>query len=149
MEPEDPHFEEPAYTIPLDDVLAFVRKKTEHPGAAPGSDLFADLHCTGKAFSSLVTDFGRAFNVDVSGYQWYFHTDEDDHSIGTMLFKPPNERVQRIPVTPEMLWVMANEGQWNIAYPEHEIPSSRADILINILLFLAGALLLAYIAKRW
>ncbi|GAA4327315.1 DUF1493 family protein [Flaviaesturariibacter amylovorans] len=149
MDPEEQPYEQPVYTIPLDEVLAFVRMQTKRPDAGADSDLFADLHCTGKSFNKLVEAFGREFNVDVTGYKWYFHTDEDDHSIGTMLFKPPNERVQRMPITPEKLWVMANEGHWNINYPEHELPSSRADIFINILIFIAGALLLAYIAKRW
>jgi hypothetical protein len=140
---------EPVWTVPLEDVLSFVRKRTERPDAAADDDIFADLGCAAKDFTNLVEAFGRRFNVDTSNYLWYFHTNEEDHSIGGMFYKPPFERVQRIPVTAEMLWEMANAGYWNIAYPEHEIPSSRVDFLINILLFLAGALLLAYIARKW
>lgn len=145
----NPPAEEPAYRIPLEDVLHFVRWKTERADATATDDLFADLNCRGKDFTSLVEHFSMRFGTDVSAYRWYFHTDEEDHSIGGMFFKPPHERVQRIPVTAETLWHMANAGRWNIEYPEHEIPSSRVDFLINILLFIAGALLLAWIARKW
>jgi hypothetical protein len=137
------------WRIPLDDVLAFVRRKTGRPDAEPGHDIFEDLGCRAKDFTKLVESFSLRFGADVSAYRWYFHTNEEDHSIGGMFYKPPFERVQRIPVTTEMLWKMANAGYWNIEYPEHEIPSSRVDFLINILLFIAGALLLAWIARKW
>jgi hypothetical protein len=140
---------EPVWAVPLADVLSFVRRETERPDAEAGEDIFADLHCTAKDFTKLIEKFGRRFNIDTSNYRWYFHTNEEDHSIGGMFFKPPFERVKRIPVTAEMLWEMANVGYWNIEYPEHEIPSSRVDYLINILLFIAGALLLAWIARKW
>jgi hypothetical protein len=140
---------EPEWLVPIEDVLSFVRRKTERPDADAADDIFADLHCTAKDFTKLVEAFGRRFNVDTSNYRWYFHTNEEDHSIGGMFFKPPYERVQRIPVTAERLWEMANVGYWNIEYPEHEIPSSRVDFLINILIFIAGALLLAWIARKW
>ncbi|TCJ17492.1 DUF1493 family protein [Flaviaesturariibacter flavus] len=135
--------------IPLADVLSFVRWKTGRPDAEAEQDLFEDLGCTGKKFTDLVEHFSMRFGADVSNYKWYFHTNEEDHSIGGMFYKPPYERVQRIPVTPLMLWEMANAGYWNIEYPEHEIPSSRVDYLINILLFIAGCLLLAYLARKW
>ena len=141
--------EEPVYRIPLSDVLSFVRWKTGRPDAEAGDDIFEKLQCTGKDFTSLVEAFSMRFGADVSGYKWYFHTDEEDHSIGALFYKPPQERVKRIIITPEDLWHMANAGYWNIEYPEHEIPSSRVDFLINILLFIAGALLLVWIARKW
>ncbi|RYD97659.1 MAG: DUF1493 family protein [Sphingobacteriales bacterium] len=141
--------EEVPYRIPLSDVLAFVRWKTDSPEATEDDDLFADLNCTGKDFTALVESFSMRFGVDTENYKWYFHTNEEDHSIGAMLYKPPHERVRRIPVTAVTLWHIANAGYWNIDYPEHEIPSSRVDFLINILLFIAGALLLAWIARKW
>ncbi|GAB4092340.1 hypothetical protein [Flaviaesturariibacter terrae] len=141
--------EEPVYRIPLSDVLAFVRWKTGRPDATEQDDIFGTLQCTGKAFTALVESFSMRFGTDISNYKWYFHTNEEDHSIGAMFYKPPYERVSRIIITAEDLWHMANAGTWNIQYPEHEIPSSRVDFLINILLFIAGALLLAWIARRW
>jgi hypothetical protein len=143
------NIEEPAYSIPLETVIDFVRQQTGRPDILDGDDIFADLNCTGKKMTQLVEAFSKRFNVDTTAYRWYFHTNEEDHSIGGMFFKPPYERVQRIPITPEMLWHMANAGQWNIDYPDHEIPSSRVDYLINILLFIGGAILLAYITRHW
>jgi hypothetical protein len=139
----------PEWTIPLEDVLSFVRWKTGRPDAGADDDIFEKLGCTARKFTDLVEHFSMRFGTDVSNYKWYFHTNEEDHSIGGMFYKPPFERVQRIPVTAEKLWEMANAGYWNIDYPEHEIPSSRVDFLINVLLFIAGALLLAYIARKW
>lgn len=141
--------EEPVYRIPLEDVLSFVRWKTGQPEAGAEDDIFEALNCRGTDFTQLVEAFSMRFGTDTSAYRWYFHTNEEDHSIGGMFFKPPFERVQRIPVTAETLWHMANAGSWNLAYPEHEIPSSRLDIFINIILFIAGALLLAWIARKW
>ncbi|RYY86482.1 MAG: hypothetical protein EOO15_14390 [Chitinophagaceae bacterium] len=137
------------YRIPLGDVLDFVRWKTGRADAQATDDIFETLDCKGKDFTKLVEAFSMRFGANVDPYRWYFHTNEEDHSIGAMFYKPPYERVKRIPVTAETLWHMANAGYWNIEYPEHEIPSSRVDYLINILLFIAGALLLAWIANRW
>jgi len=138
--------QEPVYLIPHPDVLSFVRQKTGRPDAEPEHDIFADLNCIADDFTRLVESFGKRFNVDTANYRWYFHTNEEDHSIGGMLFKPPHERVRRIPINTLRLWEMANMGYWNIEYPEYAIPSSRVDYVINILLFFAGALLLAWVA---
>ncbi|RYY67113.1 MAG: DUF1493 family protein [Chitinophagaceae bacterium] len=141
--------EEPEIRIPLADVLAFVRRRTGRPDAEAQDDIFEDLQCRGKDFTKLVEGFSMRFGADISAYKWYYHTNEEDHSIGALLYKPPHERVSRIIITAEDLWQMANAGYWNIEYPEYEPPSSRVDFLINILLFIAGALLLAWIARKW
>ncbi|MDB5251120.1 MAG: hypothetical protein JWP27_289 [Flaviaesturariibacter sp.] len=112
------------------------------------ADIFADLGCTGIRFTQLISAFGLRFDVDISAYRWYFHTNEDETTIGAMFFKPPYERVERIAVTPEMLLQFANSGWWDITYPEHEIPSSRADIFITILVIFAVIFLLMYVAGK-
>jgi hypothetical protein len=132
----------------LEQILAFVRSRTTAEEVNEDSDLFEDLELRGKTFTDFIKAFAQRFQVDISTYTWYFHTDEDEISIGTMFFKPPNERVHRIPVTPSMLLHFANQGYWDVHYPEHEIPSSRLDILINILIVFGVLFLLLYVALR-
>ncbi|MBX2978859.1 MAG: DUF1493 family protein [Flavobacteriales bacterium] len=74
------------------------------------TDIEADLSCTGDDFHELMDTYSKQFNVDMSEYIWYFHTQEEGFNIGSMLFAPPNERVERIPVTPVMLIKFAEQG---------------------------------------
>jgi hypothetical protein len=128
-------------------VLAFVRDKTGEPALEMDSDIFA-AGCTGKEFTEMVRSFGYRFHVITDNYLWYFHTNEEGINIGAVFFKPPFERVNRIPVTPGMLHEFANKGYWDIYYPEHEIPASRIDQLLNILLIFAIIFLLVYVASK-
>jgi hypothetical protein len=58
-------------------------------------------------------------------------------SIGGAFFRPPYERVTRIPVTPAMLLLFANSGVWEIGYPAHTLPKKRWDIIINWIAIIA------------
>lgn len=131
----------------LEQVLAFLEQKTGMVDLQPDTDLFAS-GCTGKQFNELVRSFGRRFNVNTENYLWYFHTDEEGMNMGAVFIKPPYERVERIPVTPMMLAAFAESGNWEIAYPQHEIPASRLDHLLNILIIFAVAFLLVYVAAK-
>ena len=110
-------------------------------------DLFAQGF-TGKRFTELVRSFSQKFRVNTDNYLWYFHTDEEGMNVGSVFFKAPYQRVQRIPVTPFMLADFANKGYWEIHYPAHEIPASRLDHLLNILFFFAVAFLLIYVGSK-
>lgn len=131
-----------------EEILVFVQEQTGNSIVKLDADIFADLGCTGPDFTKLVNAFARTFDVNTSSYLWYFHTNEEEATIGSMFFKPPYERVSHIAVTPQMLLSFANSGYWDIAYPPHEIPSSRADILINILIVFAIIFLLIYVARK-
>ena len=62
----------------------------------------------------------------MTDYLWYFHADEEGHSgIGQLFFKPPYEKVERIPVTPQMLADFIETKKWKVKYPEHDRPKSR------------------------
>ncbi len=98
----------------------------------PDSDLCGDLGIDGDDFFELAEAFAKIFSVDMSTYRWYFHHGEEGGpSIGRLLCKPPDARVRRIPVTPEILQASANAGCWQIAYPEHQLPSRRGDLMID------------------
>src|SRR5580765_2005530 len=95
------------------------------------SDIFNDLGCTGDDFHELINAYAMQFNVDMNLYLWYFHTDEEGQNIGGVFFRPPYQRVTRIPITPRMLLNFARTGKWLVEYPSHKLPKRRYDILIN------------------
>lgn len=130
----------------LEEVLLFLQEHTGQGPVAPDADILADLGVFGEGFNRLVRAFSIRFQVDTTSYLWYFHTDEESQTIGSLFFKPPYERVRRIPVTPLMLLHFAQEGHWAVHYPDHQIPSSRADFFINILVLIGILFLLLYVS---
>ncbi|MBS1771520.1 MAG: DUF1493 family protein [Bacteroidetes bacterium] len=107
------------------------------------TDLFKS-GVTGDDFHEMIGTYSKKFSVDMDRYLWYFHTCEEGNNTGSFFFKPPNERVTQIPVTPKVLLDFANKGQWDIDYPEHSIPKMRIDILINILIAIVFVIFLIY-----
>lgn len=93
-------------------------------------------------FHEMIEKYSQKYNVDMSGYVWYFHTNEEgSNSIGGLFFKPPYKRVKRIPVTPQMLADFVVTKKWKVDYPPHEIPNHRTDLTINkiiVISFLIG-----------
>lgn len=114
------------------EILEFVKEEIGTKKVAEDSDIENDLGCYGDDFHDLIEKYSKRFNVDMTTYLWYFHTGEEGGgSIGGLFFKPPNSRVERISITPKMLLEFAENGKWNVKYPEHKIPEKRYDILIN------------------
>lgn len=85
----------------------------------------------GDDFHEMIENYAQKYQVDMSHYLWYFHADEEGHSLGGVLFKPPYERVERIPVTPQMLADFIVTKKWKMEYPSHQIPNHRTDLTIN------------------
>lgn len=102
----------------------------------PDSDIEHDLGCVGDDFHELMDVYSKRFKVDMGGYLWYFHTAEEGLNIGSLVFAPPNERVERIPVTLEMLTNFAIQGKWEVTYPEHDLTKHRLDLALNKVLLL-------------
>ena len=48
----------------------------------PDADIEKDLGCTGDDFFELMEAYAKRFNVDMSGFLWYFHT--HDESMATL-----------------------------------------------------------------
>jgi hypothetical protein len=116
----------------ITEIIEFVKEETGARNVTEDSDIETGLGCYGDDFDELIEKYSKSFNVDMSTYLWYFHTGEEGYgSIGGLFFKPPNSRVQRIPVTPKMLLEFAQEGKWSIEYPKHKIPEKRYDVLVN------------------
>ena len=107
----------------------------------PDTDIYNDLRCVGDDFFELLEMYSKHFSVDMSAFLWYFHSDgEGPPGIGQEFFKPPYDRVERIPVTPAMLTEFANSGKWSIEYPPHQIPKIRWDIRIDLILVVCIAM---------
>lgn len=103
----------------------------------PDIDIFKDMGVVGDDFHEMIEKYAEKYNVDMSDYLWYFHADEEGHSIGGQFFKPPYERVNRIPVTPQMLADFIVTKKWSLDYPPHEIPKHRTDLIINKVLVIS------------
>lgn len=102
----------------------------------PDSDLFEDFGVFGDDLFELIEVFSENYSVNVDDFLWYFHSSEEASSLFGMIFLPPNKRVSRIPITPDMLVQYANQKCWGVEYPTHEIPNRRWDILLSQLLFI-------------
>lgn len=87
-------------------------------------DIERDLGCTGDDFHELMDAYSDRFNVDMSGYLWYFHThDETMATLNLMPGNPPSKQVERIPVTLNLLVDKALLGRWDLKYPPHVLQS--------------------------
>jgi hypothetical protein len=119
----------------IDNIIKFIQDLSGTDKVQDNSDIFGDIGMVGDDFHEMIEKYATKYSVDMSGYLWYFHADEEGQSIGGQFFAAPYERVKRIPVTPEMLKEFANKGKWDIQYPEHKLPKKRYDLLINRLIF--------------
>ncbi|MEQ9288123.1 MAG: DUF1493 family protein [Cyclobacteriaceae bacterium] len=128
----------------LDEITNFLEDYTNVSQLNPNSDLFNEHGVVGDDFHNMMDKFATTYNVDMSNYIWYFHSDEEGQNIGSVFFKPPYERVKRIPITPKLLSEVAELKTWNIIYPQHKIPTFRVDILINYILILGFLLVVAF-----
>ena len=135
--------------VTYDSIVEFITIQTrcESNEVLPQSDLGNDLGVDGDDYEELISEYSKQFEVDISGFLWYFHFAEEGNgnSIGGKLFPPPNEHVLHIPVTPVMLLDFAKKGFWDLKYPEHQLPKRRYDLWINFLLI---GLFLAFILYK-
>ncbi|MEI6408495.1 MAG: DUF1493 family protein [Bacteroidota bacterium] len=113
-----------------------------HTGAKnirPDTDIYLDLKFAGDDFEELLADYAKTYAVDMRGYLWYFHNEEEGFNIGALFVAPPNRRVTRIPVSPALLAEFANKGVWDMSYPAHELPAKRYGHIINTIIGLLFA----------
>jgi hypothetical protein len=129
----------------LENILTMLKNKSGVKDIVPDEDIFGDVGLIGDDFHEMMEEYAKKYSVDMSTYLWYFHANEEGSGgLGQMLFAPPYRQVKRIPITPLMLVDFANQGKWNINYPETKVKNlKRYDLLINTIVFLAfvGAVL--------
>ena len=118
--------------LDLDDIVEFVRVQTGYrKPISESADLDHEIGVFGDDMGHLLAAYAERFGVDMAPYLWYFHTGEEGLGIGGLFFKPPNRRVEHIPVTPAVLLRSARAGVWSVDYPDHSLPPRRLDILVN------------------
>jgi hypothetical protein len=116
----------------IDEIAQLVREQTGFPGPlTEETALQADVGVYGDDLWDLLKNYAARFGVNMAGFRWYFHSPEEGFNLGGLVFRPPNARVQEIPITLGLLVEVANCGYWAVAYPEHQLPCFRGDILIN------------------
>jgi acyl carrier protein len=116
----------------IDEIDALVRDHTGTRGVlSEETDLHSDLGLTSLDLDEFLAEFAKRFDVDLSGFLWYFHTEEDDVSPGRLFFAAPQERVQRIPLRLALLYRAVELGRWPVDYPEHSLPRRRWDLVFN------------------
>jgi hypothetical protein len=98
-------------------------------------DLFEKLKLGGDDCDEFLEAFSQKFNVDMSDFLWYFHHEEEASNLGATFFKPPNQRVVRIPITLNLLSEAIVTHRWPVHYPPHTLPKRRWDMIINTILF--------------
>ncbi len=127
------------------EIIEFVRNETASKIVSFDSDIERDLGCTGDDFPELMDKYSKKYNVEMANYLWYFHHAEEGNSFGSNFFSAPNEIVNHIPVTPNLLLKFAENGKWNLKYPEHKLPKRRYDLIANqIFLFLVAVGFIIY-----
>src|SRR5688572_10048311 len=101
-----------------EDIISFLIDQSGTDKIKPDSDMYEDIRMGGDDFQEMIEEYAKKFAVDMEGYLWYFHADEEGWpGLGGIIFKPPYARVDRIPVTPLMLTDFANKGRWDMKYP--------------------------------
>lgn len=100
------------------------------------ADLFAQFGIDGDEAFEFMESFAARFGVDADNYRWYFHHGEEGWGPGELLFAPPNRRVERLPITPDILIEAIRTKRWPLQYPPHRLPKVRWDLRVNQLLVL-------------
>ena len=115
-----------------EEIDALVRKHVVVRGAlSERTDLCGELGIVDLDLEELLDEFAERFGVDMSGYLWYFHSDEEGVSPGRWFFPAPQDRVTKIPLRLGILHRAAELGRWPVEYPEHSLPARRWDVVFN------------------
>lgn len=128
-----------------EEIDALVRKHAAIQGPlSEQTDLCGEHGMCVFDLEDLLEEFAERFAVDLSGYLWYFHSDEEGVSPGRWFFPAPQDRVTRIPLQLGLLYRAAELGRWPVEYPEHSLPARRWDTVINQCLVAAIVLSLVW-----
>jgi len=122
----------------IDEVLREFWNEDTHLTA--GVDIFETYGIAGNDAFEFMERLTEKHEIDMTPYRWYFHHGEEGLSLGSFFFKSPDQRVKRIPITPEVLSLAIHDKRWPLEYPEHEMPMARWDIRFNQLFIIAGVI---------
>lgn len=122
--------------ITIEEIIDFIKITFNEKVVNPETDIVKDLKYYGDDLDSFLLAFSDKYNVNMDKYLWYFHSKEDGINLGAIFFKPPNKRVDRIPITPNTLLSIANLGFWDLDYPKITLPKRRYDMIVHNLFLL-------------
>lgn len=122
-------------------IIDFVKNISGIDEINPESDIF-NLGVTGDDFHEMIEKYSETYEIDMSEYLWYFHSDEEGQNFGGIFFKPPYKRVDRIPITPKLLFEISKTKKWNVKYPDYELPNKRIDLTINKIIIIVFLIIL-------
>ena len=106
---------------PLEDIINFLKNQSLEDEINAETNVCDDIGISGYDFDEMMIAYAGKFSVDMTGYLWYFHSEEEGSWTSINLFPRANEQVKRIRLTPTMLTDFANSVKWNVVYPEHKI----------------------------
>jgi hypothetical protein len=127
------------------DILNFLEKEIGRDDLTLDTDLYLG-GVYGDDFWELIEAYSKKFEVDCSNFLWYFHSREEGMNSGAFFFKSPDQCVERIPVTPQMLLNFTKTKKWGVVYPPYKIPTKRWDIIINKIIFIAIILIFLFLS---
>jgi hypothetical protein len=117
--------------VTLAEVIAFVRAECVSDGPLNETTALQDLGVYGDDMDDFMRKFADRFDVDLSGYRWYFHTGEEGFNPIWFFIRPPNRLVEEIPITLAVLLESARRKLWAIEYPPHTLPRVRWDVVLT------------------
>lgn len=113
------------------------------------TDIEHDLGCTGDDHFEFMEAYAKEFNVDMTGFLWYFHTHDESMATWSISWgNPPSMQVKRIPVDLDTLTRMAMQGKWVMDYPPHTL-QPRHTKAERILMILIGATIVFFMVRSF
>lgn len=128
----------------LEDIINFLKDQSLEDEISPETNVCDEIGMIGDDFDEMMMAYAEKFSVDMTGYLWYFHSEEEGSWTSISLFPRANEQVKRIPVTSTMLTDFANSGKWNVVYPEHKTTLTEYNSYFTLLIFIVLIGLIVY-----
>ncbi|MEM1267095.1 MAG: DUF1493 family protein [Pseudomonadota bacterium] len=81
-------------------------------------DLLRHYGIAGDDAFEFMEAFGKDFDVDLSGYRWIFHHNDEGYHLSFIRFHSASRAVARIPISIDLLLAAAKSGVWPVDYPQ-------------------------------
>lgn len=112
----------PEVRAAIEDLIRRHSGCTELP--PPDADLLDAINIDGDDVSDLMEAFAVRFDVDLSGYRWFYHHGPDGLPFFGLSWGKAFE-ARRIPITIALLEQAAALGRWPVDYPG--LPATEAE----------------------
>jgi hypothetical protein len=72
--------------LTVEEIIDFLENQIGCDRIQTDTDIFLDLGVVGDDFHELVDLYAKIYNVDMTKYLWYFHTDEEGQNFGGIIY---------------------------------------------------------------